>query len=428
MTVNEEIDLLIDNIGKLLTMAGGDGPRAGERMKKVGIVTGAAVAVRDGKIVSCGNAEEVKKRIRDCSVCELIDADGRLVTPGFIDPHTHSVFAGRREGEFEQKVGGMSYQKIAEAGGGILATVRQVRASTVDDLVRVSLPRLDVLLAHGTTTAEVKSGYGLTTSDELKMLEAIRILDELHPIELIPTFLGAHEFPPEYRERREEYVDLVIEEMLPAVTGARLARFCDVFCEIGWFDVEHSRRILERAGELGLELRLHADEFKPSGAAELAARLRARSADHLVAVTEEGMRQMKSAGVIATLLPGTVFFLDLPVRPPATRMKELGLPIALATDFNPGSSMTQNMQLILSIAAIHLKLTPAECFTASTINAAFSLGIADTVGSIEEGKQADLILFDADDHRSILYNFGINHTHTVVKGGRIVYESGNVVR
>ncbi|MFQ6102791.1 MAG: imidazolonepropionase [Candidatus Glassbacteria bacterium] len=419
----ESIDLLITNVGELLTMSGGLGPRGGKDMAEVGLVKGASLSIRNGTIFSCGSEDYVLRGVEGHTVSENIDAGGRLLTPGFIDPHTHTVFAGRREGEFEMKVGGVSYQEIARSGGGILETVRQVRKASVDELVSLTLPRLDIMLSHGTTTAEVKSGYGLTTDDEIKMLEVIRRLNEIHPIELIPTFLGAHEFPPEYQNRRDEYVDLVVDEMLPAVASLGLARFCDVFCEMGWFDQKQSRRILTRAKQLGFDLRIHADEFKPSGAAELAAELGALSADHLVMVSEEGMSAMKEAGVVATLLPGTVFFLDLDERPPVGRMKELGLPIALASDFNPGSSMTQNMQIIMSIAAIILKLTPAECFTASTVNAAHSLGIAKEVGSIEVGKSADLVIFDADDHRSIAYNFGVNHCNTVIKKGKVVYKA-----
>lgn len=420
----KKIDLLIENIGELLTLSGPAAPRGGVAMGDVAAISGAAVAVREGRIAFCGDREDVLTQLGDAEVAEYVDAGGRLVSPGFIDPHTHSVFAGRREDEFEKKVSGVSYQEIAEAGGGILATVNQVRSSTVDDLVKLSLPRLDVMIAHGTTTAEVKSGYGLTTGDELKMLEAVRKLDLIHPVDLIPTFLGAHEFPPEYRENHQAYVDLIVNEMLPAVTSAGLARFCDVFCELGWFDQEESRKILTRAKDLGLDLRLHADEFKPSGAAELAAELGALSADHLIVPSDEGLRRMKEAGVVATVLPGTVFFLNLQNRPPIGRMKELGLPVALATDFNPGSSMTQNMQIVHTIGCIHLGLTPAECFTASTVNAAFSLGIADDVGIVETGKKADIIMFDTDDHRTVAYNFGVNHCHTVIKGGRIVWAEG----
>jgi imidazolonepropionase len=416
------IDLLIDHIGEMLTMAAGKVPRAGAAMEELGRVRGAALAVKDGKIYSAGAREAVLRDIGGREVGRTLDAGGRLVTPGFIDSHTHSVFAGRRESEFEAKLRGASYREIAAAGGGILETVRAVRKASVEELVQVTIPRLDVMLAHGTTTAEVKSGYGLTTHDEIKMLEAIRRLDEIHPVSLVPTFLGAHEFPPEFRERREAYVDLILEEMLPAVAARRLAKFCDVFCEVGWFDTEQSRKILTKAKELGLGIRLHADEFSPSGAAELAAELGARSADHLVAVSEEGLRKMSESGVVATLLPGTVFFLDLPHRPPVGRMRELGIPIALASDFNPGSSMTQNLQLIQSIGAVSFKMTPAECLTACTVNAAFSLGVNDTVGTIEPGKLADLVIFDLDDYRTIVYHFGANHCHAVIKTGNVVYE------
>ncbi len=422
--MSREIDLLIDHIGTMLTMAGARAPRSGAEMDDVGPVDDAAIAVRDGRILSCGPRDRVLGDIEGSPVREHVDAGGRLLTPGFVDPHTHSVFAGRREGEFEQKVRGVSYQKIAEEGGGILNTVTSVRKASVDDLIRESIPRLQVMLSHGTTTVEVKSGYGLTTEDELKMLDAVKRLDETVPVTLVPTFLGAHEFPPEYRDRRDEYVDLVVDDMLPAVARAGTARFCDVFCEIGWFDRDQSRRILTKARELGLGLRLHADEFQPSGGAELAAEMGAHSADHLVAVTEEGMRRMKEAGVIATLLPGTVFFLDLPRRPPVKRMMELGLPIALSSDFNPGSSMTQNMQLMMTLGCVHLKISPAACFTASTINAAHALGVAGEMGSIEAGKRADLILFEADDHRTIPYNYGINHCHTVFKDGVAVSFAG----
>jgi imidazolonepropionase len=420
------IQLLIDHVGELLTMGAAKGPRSGVSVEDLGLVKGAALAVVDGRIFRAGPREAVLRDIEGMDVAVALDAEGMLVTPGLIDSHTHSVFAGRRESEFEEKLKGASYREIAEAGGGILETVRQVRKASLQELVELTLPRLDVMLAHGTTTAEVKSGYGLTTTDELKMLEAVRALDRIHPVSLIPTFLGAHEFPPEFRDRKEQYIDLLIEEMLPAVVERDLARFCDVFCETGWFDREQSRRILTVARALGLRIRLHADEFSPSGAAELAAELGAMSADHLVAVSEEGLRMMRASAVIATLLPGTVFFLGLPQRPPVGRMRELGIPIALASDFNPGSSMTQNLQLVQSMAAVLFRMTPAECLNACTVNAAFSLGVADSAGSIEPGKRADLAIFDVDDYRTISYHFGVNHCHTAVKDGKIVYAHGRV--
>jgi imidazolonepropionase len=317
---------------------------------------------------------------------------------------------------------GMTYQEVAAQGGGIRSTVRKTRQASEDDLFAMALPRLRLMLEHGTTTLEAKSGYGLTVDDELKILRVIGKLNLETPIELIPTFLGAHEIPDEYRADRESYLRLVIDEMLPRVVSEGLARYCDVFCESHVFTVEESRRVLARARELGLGIRLHADQLSLSGGANLAAELKAATADHLEWIEERGIHALREAGVIAVLLPGAVFNLGLSRYAPARAMIEGGVAVAIATDFNPGSSPTPSMQMILSIACTQMRMTPAEAITAATINAAYSLGCGERVGSVEVGKQADLVVFDCRDYRQIPYLFGINHARIVIKSGEIVID------
>jgi imidazolonepropionase len=351
---------------------------------------------------------------------EVLDAIGKVVLPGFIDSHTHLIFAGSREDEFEQRLQGQTYQEIAGRGGGINATVQRVRAASKEELKALARPRLARLLQFGATTVEVKSGYGLTLADEIKCLEAITELSAEGPLELVPTFLGAHAVPPEYRSNREGYLRLLIEEMLPEIARCGLARFCDVFCETGVFDLAESEKILTRARDLGLQLKLHADELTPLGGAQLAGRLGAVSADHLLCITDAGIDALAASGTVATLLPGTAFFLGLPYAP-ARKLIERGVRVALASDCNPGTCPTENLPLVGAMACTQMKMLPAEALAGLTFNAAAALGCSDRLGSIEVGKQADLIICDVPDYRHLFYHFGVNHVWRVIKRGRVVY-------
>jgi imidazolonepropionase len=341
--------------------------------------------------------------------------------PGFVDPHTHLPWAGSREEELVRRLAGATYQEIAAAGGGILSTVAATREASEEELVVRVGRRLDLMLVHGTTTAEAKSGYGLSLADETKQLRALRRGAADHPVDLVPTLLAAHEVPPEHRADRGRYLDLVCEEIVPAVAEAGLARFCDVFCERGVFDPAESRRVLEAGARHGLAPRLHADEFADSGGAELAADLGALSADHLVAVSAAGVEALAAAGVTAVLLPGTSFFLHQHRYAPARRLVTAGVPVALATDCNPGSSYTESMPMVFVLAVYELGLTIEEALTAATLNAAACLGVAGEVGSIEEGKAADLVLLDAPNLLHLAYHYGVNPVAAVVKGGRLVH-------
>ncbi|MCD4690544.1 imidazolonepropionase [bacterium] len=414
-----DVDLLIRNIGQLVTIAG-DAPRVGTAARELGIIEGGAVAVVNGRIVAVGPEREVLDGVVPSADAHVLDARGAVVTPGLVDPHTHAVFAKTREDEFAMRVEGRSYEEIAAAGGGIRSSVRQVRAATEDQLFENGAATLDRMLEYGTTTAEVKSGYGLSLEAELKMLRVIRRLSEHHAVDLVPTFLGAHEFPDEWRDDRDGYVSYLIDEVMPLVAREKLAEFCDVFCEDDVFTVEQSRRVLLAAAAQGLRSKLHADELHPSGGGELAAEVGAISADHLVCVSDEGIRAMAGAGVIAVLLPGTTLSLGKRDFAPARSFVDAGVAVAVATDCNPGSSMTESMQIIISLASMVMRLTPAEALVAATINAAAALGRAGSVGSIETGKLADLIVWDVDDHRAIPYHYGVNLTRTVIKRGAVV--------
>ena len=411
-------ELIINNIGQLVTLAGTPRPRAGAQMRELGIIDDASIYIRDGVIAALGAASEVASS----PTGRTLDAGGSVVMPGFVDAHTHPVFAGTRENEYEMRAAGLTYQEIAARGGGIRSTVRSTREASADELFSLAQRRVQSLLEHGTTTAEAKSGYGLSLDDELKILRVIQRLNAETSLELIPTFLGAHEIPDEYRADREGYINLVTDEMLPRVAGEKLARYCDVFCESHVFTLEESRRMLSRARELGLGIRIHADQLSRSGGAELAAELGAATADHLEWIDDDGIDLLREAGVIGVLLPGAVFNLGLSRYAPARAMIDAGLTIALATDFNPGSSPTPSMQMILSIACTQMRMTPAESICAATINAAYSLGCGDRVGSLEVGKQADMVVFDCTDYRQIPYLFGVNHAILVIKSGEIVVD------
>lgn len=406
-------DLIIRNAAELLTLAGPEGSRTGEGMSQLGIIEGGAVAVKNGRIVFAGKTEECRLESE-----REIDASGRVVMPGFVDSHTHLVFAGSREEEFELRLRGISYMEIAQKGGGIKSTVKKTRLATRDELINLAEPRLDDMMRWGTTTAEVKSGYGLNTETETKMLEVIRELNARHPIDLVPTYLGAHDLPEEFSDNREAYVSQVLEA-IPEVARNGLAKFCDVFCEEGFFTVEESRRILEAASEKGLLLKLHGDELKPSGGAELAADLGAVSADHLVFTSRRGMNAMKEAGTVAVLLPGTSFFLGKDPAP-AREMVDTGVAVAIATDFNPGSSPISHMPLVVGLACLLYGFTPAEAITASTVNGAWAVGLGQEVGSLEPGKKADILILHVERYLQVPYWFGSNPVAMVVKDGVLV--------
>jgi imidazolonepropionase len=407
--------LLITNIGELVTVAPDDGPRRGDAMRNVGVIADAAVFIENGVIRDVGEGRIVA--LRHAYARRRFDAEGGVVLPGFVDPHTHLVFSGSREEELEMKVRGASYEDIARAGGGLLSTVRRTRQALEDDLVEGALRRLRRMFRFGTTTAEAKSGYGLNLDAELRLLRVIRRVADLQPVDLVPTFLGAHAVPPEYAERDEEYVEDVVTRMLPAVAQEGLARFCDAWCDDGYFTAEQCGRILRAAKGLGLEPKLHADELGPAGGAELAAEVGAASADHLLHATDEGLDAMAAAGVVAVLLPGTCFSSSLPY-PDARRFAKRGVPVAVGTDLNP-NCWTENMQFVLSLACYGLRMTPPEAIVAATLNAAHAVNRADRVGSIEPGKAADLVVFDADNHRQLPYRFGGDFVRAVVKGGQV---------
>lgn len=414
--------LAVVNCSQLVTLAGPRKPRSGAEMRELAIIEGGAMLVRGGLIERVGRREEVEPLID--ADCEVFDAGGRVVMPGFVDAHAHPVFAGDRADEFEKRAAGLSYQEISAAGGGIRSTVRRTRSATEDELFAVVLRREEWFLRTGTTTVEAKSGYGLSVEDELKMLRVVRRLNSEGRLNYVPTFLGAHEVPDEYRGRREEYVALVVEEMLPRVVEEGLAEFCDVFCEERVFTVEDSRRVLEAARTHGLGLRVHADQLTRGGGALLAAELKAKTADHLEHTDAAGIAALKAAGVQPVLLPGSVYALGSARYPAARAMIDEGLAVVLATDFNPGSSPTPSMTMILSLASTHMRMTPAEGLSAATVNAAYSLNRGDEVGTLEPGKRADFVAHDCADYRELAYFFGVEHAHATYVSGRVAYARG----
>ena len=411
--------LAVINCSQLVTLAGPARPRSGAEMRELSIIADGAMLVRGSRIEKVGTRSEIGALIT--SDCEVVDAGRRIVLPGFVDAHAHPVFAGTRADEFEERAAGATYQEIAARGGGIKSTVRATRAATAEDLFNSGKRYANWFLRGGTTTVEAKSGYGLTLDDELKILRAIKQLDQELPLRYVPTFLGAHDIPPEFNERRDDYLALVIEEMLPAVAQEELAEYCDVFCEKKVFTIDESRQILTAARELGFGLRIHADQLSLSGGAKLAAELSATTADHLEHTDTEGIAALQSAGVQPVLLPGSVYALGSRDYPAAREMIAAGLAVVLATDFNPGSSPTPSMLQVLSLAATQLKMTAAESLTAATINAAYSLNRGEKLGSLEAGKSADFVIHDCDDYRELSYFFGIEHAHQVYVGGRLVF-------
>jgi imidazolonepropionase len=388
-----------------------------ETVDERAIRTGVAVAIEGGRVAALGPEAELRRRFRGA---ERVDCGGGVLTPGLVDSHTHAVFGRWRADEYALRARGVPYMEIARRGGGINASVRDLRERSEDELVELTRARLRPMLALGTTTVEVKSGYGLTTEDELKMLRVIRRLDQEGPLELVPTFLGGHEVPPEYAGRRDDYVELVAEEMIPAVAEQRLARFCDVFMEPGVFDAEQSRRILQAGLDYGLIPKVHADELEWSGGAELAGEMGAASADHLGRVSDEGIAALVRSGTVATLLPGTLFFLGRKTYAPARRLLEAGATVALASDFNPGSCATPNLPLIMTIACSQMGMDPLEALVAATRNGARALRLDDGRGTLAFGAPADLVLWDAEDYREIPYRFGIRLAKRVWKRGQEV--------
>ena len=401
-----------------MTVAGPARPRVGAELRQLSVIEDGALFVTNHRIARAGDRSEIERLIDE--TCDVIDADGRVVLPGFVDAHTHPVFAGTRAGEFEERSQGATYQEIAARGGGIQSTVRATRDATLDELVAAGRRYANWFLRTGTTTVEAKSGYGLTLEDELKLLRAIKRLDQETLLRYVPTFLGAHDIPPEYKSRRDEYVSLLVVEMLPRVAQEKLAEYCDVFCENKVFTTDESRKILTAARAHGLGLRVHADQLSLSGGAEMAGELRATTADHLEYADIKGIVALKSANVQPVLLPGSVYALGSSRYPPAREMIDAGLAIVIATDFNPGSSPMPSIPMALSIAATHMKVTPAEGITASTINAAYSLGRGNEIGSLEPGKVADFVIHDCEDYREIPYFFGIEHPWRVYAGGELV--------
>ena len=424
-----QADLIIEGAAELLTLTGaGNRPRRGEEMGDLGIIQRGALAARRGKIVWIGPTADLLTSVRPRAFCKLIDAYGKTVMPGLVDPHTHLVFAGSRENEFAMRIQGKTYLEIAAAGGGINATVAATRQASKAELTFAARRSLNRMLPLGTTTVEAKSGYGLDLETEIRMLEVIQGLDQDDPITVVPTFMGAHEIPPEFRQDPEAYVDLIITRMIPAVAERKLARFCDVFCETGVFSVAQTERIFRAAQAAGMETRVHADELTDLGGAAMAARLKARTADHLLCANDDGIRAMAQAGVIAVLLPGTAYFLHTQRYARARDMIAAGVPVALATDFNPGSCMTESMPLIMNMACTQMRMLPAEAITAATINAAWAIGEQDRIGTLEVGKQADLLVLDAPNHEHLCYHFGVNLVERVVKDGKVVAENGRRIR
>jgi imidazolonepropionase len=415
----EKADLLIVNAAELITLEGGNAkPRVGKQMRELDIIRDGGLAIRDGRIIALGKSADVRNNVKAENV---ISANGKTVLPGFVDAHTHLVFAGSREDEFQMRVEGAYYLEILSAGGGILRTVRDTRKASVDKLVEGGLKTLDAMLECGTTTTEAKSGYGLETRDEVKILEVMKRLNQIHTVDIVPTLLGAHAVPPEFKGNTQGYVSQVCEEMIPKVAEKGLAEFCDVFCEKGVFGLEQTRRILLAGKSHGLKPKVHADEMSTCGGAELAADVGAVSADHMLFSSYEGIKAMATKGVVAVLLPAAAFSLMNGKFADARSMIDLGVPVALGSDFNP-SCWALNMQLVIGFACHFMRLTPAEAIAAATINAAHAVGRASEVGSFEVGKKADVLILDAPGHKNLGYRFGANLVDKVVKNGRVVLD------
>ena len=418
-------DFVVAGCRQLLTCGGGV-PKRKDAFGNVGLIENGWIAGRKGRIVFVGTEKDYRSGVEFESGGLQVDGGGLVGLPGFVDSHTHLPFAGSREEEFSLRLKGWTYQQLAEKGMGIKTTVRATRQISKANLRDACLKRLDQMLLHGTTTAEAKSGYGLNLEDEIKQLEAIREADEMHPVDLVPTFMGAHEIPEEYRSRKEDYIDLLIHKIIPEVRHQDLARFFDVFCEKGVFSVEETERLVQAAKAAGFGIKIHADEFTPLGGAELAAKAGAASADHLIAITDVGIEALAKSSTAATLLPGVSFFLMQEKKAPARRLIEAGAIVALATDFNPGSSMTESMLFVLQLGVFTLKMSIEEAVNAATTNGAYALGMEDEVGSLEVGKKMDLILCNIPNYLFLVYHLGVNPITQVIKNGRLVVRDGRL--
>jgi imidazolonepropionase len=416
-------DLVIINANELVTLDSKYGsPRTGSTMSNLAIIKNGAIAVQMGNIVFVGGTEELLKIYDIKEIPCVIDAENKLVTPGFVDPHTHIIFDGSRENELEMKLAGKTYLEILEAGGGILKTVRATREASLEKLIQNGKKILDKMIQYGTTTVEVKSGYGLTVEDEIKSLRAARELNKIHPIDIIPTFLGAHAIPPEFKDNPDGYVSLIVKEMLPRITEENLAEFCDVFCEQGIFTVDQTRKIIQAAKEMGLKAQVHIDEIYDTNGASLAVEIGAIQTGHLLKSNDDGLKKMAKTKTIATLLPGTPFCLMLKDYAPARKMIEMKIPVALATDLNP-NCWTESMLMIIALSCYNMKMKPAEALTAATLNAACAIQRQDRIGSLEVGKKADIIIFDVPNHDFLAYQFGVNLINKVIKNGKIIVDN-----
>ncbi|MBG9588748.1 imidazolonepropionase [Cytobacillus firmus] len=419
--------IFIKHANQMITLKGSSKqPLTKEKMSELHIIEDGAVWIEEDRIKAAGTTAELQTEYQSrLQEAEIIDATGKILLPGLVDPHTHLVYAGSREEEFNMRLNGATYMEIMNNGGGIHATTSMTRNASEEELVDASLVRLDRFLKHGVTTIEAKSGYGLDWETERKQLTAALKADELHPVDVVRTFMGAHAVPAEYKENPDAFIDLIIEEMLPKVAEEKLADFNDIFCERGVFTPEQSRKLLEAGKKLGLTPKIHADEIEPYEGAELAAEVGAISADHLLRASDKGMEMMAEKGVIGVLLPGTAFFL-MAEAARGRRMIDKGVPVALSTDCNPGSSPTCSMPFMMNLACMHMGLTPAEAIAAATINAAHAINRAEEVGSIEPGKKADLLLLNVPNYMQMQYHYGMNHTDTVIKNGEVVVKGGSL--
>jgi len=414
--------IILHNARQVITCKG-DKPKRAAHLRDIAMELNSSIVIEKSTIKEIGPSANIMARYKDQiknGTAEFIDMTGSVILPGFVDPHTHALFTGTRENEFQMRIEGKAYVDILLEGGGILSTVNKVRKSSSDELIEATMPRIDRMLDYGTTTCEIKSGYGLNTESEIKMLKAIATLEKQTPMSIVPTFMGAHAVPPEFRNRLNDFTDYLVSEMLPAVAEQKLSKYCDIFSEKKVFPCEPTRKILEKAVELGFKPKIHADEIDPIGALNIGVELGAISAEHLIMTTEEGIDILAKSDTIACLLPGTAFSLMHGKYAPARQMIDKKVAVAIATDCNPGSCYTESMQAVISIACTQMGMVPAEAINAATINAAFAIGMEKEVGSLEPGKKADIIAMSIPDYKYIPYHFGINHVNFVMKHGEII--------